>query len=188
MQAAAPPSAPPAPRRPSARRNLTRMLGFAVLIFALDQAIKLLVVVYLDLARRGSLDVLPPFLNLRMAWNRGVNFGLFASDEALARWALIALALAICVGLAVWLRHATGWRVPLFAGAIIGGALGNALDRAVYGAVADFLNMSCCGILNPFSFNIADVAIFAGVAGLLIWPQGPGTGETPRRADRPADK
>ncbi|MEM9198558.1 MAG: signal peptidase II [Pseudomonadota bacterium] len=164
------------------------MLGFAVVIFALDQAIKLLVVVYLDLARRGSLDVLPPFLNLRMAWNRGVNFGLFASEDVLARWALVALALAICVGLAVWLRNATGWRVPLFAGAVIGGALGNALDRAIYGAVADFLNMSCCGVINPFSFNVADVAIFAGVAGLLIWPQGPGAAQDPRRPDLSAGK
>ncbi|MEM9047716.1 MAG: signal peptidase II [Pseudomonadota bacterium] len=152
------------------RKTLFRMLGFALLVLAADQALKLVVVVYLDLAQRGRLDVLPPFLNLRMAWNRGVNFGLFASDSQTARWLLVALAISISAGLAVWLHRATGWVTPLCAGAVIGGALGNALDRVIYGAVADFLNMSCCGWDNPFSFNIADIAIFAGVLGLVLLP------------------
>ena len=53
------------------------------------------------------------------------------------------------------------------AGLVVGGAIGNVIDRVLYGAVADFLNMSCCGIVNPFVFNVADIAIFAG-AGVLI--------------------
>ena len=62
-----------------------------------------------------------------------------------------------------------GRRVQVAAGLVIGGALGNVVDRIAYGAVADFLNMSCCGISNPYSFNIADIAVFAGALGLLLW-------------------
>ena len=63
-----------------------------------------------------------------------------------------------------------GWRgiVHIAAGIMIGGALGNVVDRLIYGAVADFLNMSCCGIDNPFAFNVADVAIFLGAVGLAF--------------------
>jgi signal peptidase II len=58
------------------------------------------------------------------------------------------------------------------AGVLIGGALGNVVDRVVYGAVADFLNMSCCGIENPYAFNVADVAIFVGALGLVFFADG----------------
>lgn len=148
---------------------LARALAAGLAVFLLDRLTKVWVVVWLDLAGRGALDVLPPVLNLRMAWNRGVNFGLFASDGETGRWLLVALALAITLGLLLWLRRAPGWIVPLSAGAVAGGALGNALDRVLWGAVADFLNMSCCGIDNPFSFNVADVAIFAGALGLILF-------------------
>ena len=64
---------------------------------------------------------------------------------------------------------------------LIGGALGNVLDRVLYGAVADFLNMSCCGIENPYAFNVADIAIFAGAFGLVLFP-GSGSGKgSPKR-------
>ena len=114
--------------------------------------------------------MLPPVLNLRMAWNRGVNFGLFAGGSDTARWILIGIALAISAAVAVWM-----WREPpgpagrVSAGLLIGGALGNVVDRLLYGAVADFLNMSCCGIDNPFAFNVADIAIFAGALGLVLF-------------------
>ena len=79
------------------------------------------------------------------------------------------LALGISAWVFWWARSLERPIALLSAGAIVGGALGNALDRVVYGAVADFLNMSCCGIQNPFTFNIADIGIFAGAFGLILF-------------------
>ena len=137
--------------------------------FVIDQMSKVVVVHMLDLKSRLALDVIPPLLNFRMGWNRGVNFGLFAQDSDVTRWVLIALAL----GISGWLVHLAR-RLPrtiarVSAGMIVGGALANALDRVIYGAVADFLNMSCCGIQNPFTFNIADIFIFAGAFCLVFF-------------------
>jgi signal peptidase II len=143
----------------------------AALTFALDQASKWIVVQWLDLINRGEIDVLPPFLQFRMAWNTGINFGLFATNQ----WVLIAIALAISAWVLWWIwREKPGRLAQISAGLLVGGALGNVIDRIIYGAVADFLNMSCCGIENPFAFNVADVAIFAGAIGLVLF-----TGKTP---------
>ena len=114
-----------------------------------------------------------------MAWNQGINFGLFDFGAA-GRWILVVLALAICFGLLAWVRRG-GWRQALGAGMIVGGALGNVWDRLRWGAVADFINMSCCGIANPFAFNVADAAIFAGAAVLLLWSRPAGGTDTPAR-------
>ncbi|MDD9718902.1 signal peptidase II [Dinoroseobacter sp. PD6] len=142
----------------------------AVVAFAIDQLSKLVVVHWLNLKEIRAIDVLPPVLNFRMGWNHGVNFGLFGSDSEAMRWALIVLALAICAGVVIWVRReGGGTRVMVSAGLLVGGALANVLDRVIYGAVADFLNMSCCGIRNPFTFNLADVAIFAGALGLVLF-------------------
>jgi len=105
-----------------------------------------------------------------MAWNRGVNFGLFASGDDRARWALVALALAISAAVAVWAARRADLRFGVAAGLLIGGAVGNAWDRIRYGAVADFLNVTCCGFANPYSFNIADAAIFAGAVAIALLP------------------
>ncbi len=141
-------------------------------VFLLDQASKFAVVRGLDLRRLGEIDVLPPWLNFRMAWNRGMNFGLFASHADLARWILIAVALGIAIWVLWWIRKGHQGRMAhLAAGLLVGGALGNVADRLLYGAVADFLNMSCCGYENPFSFNIADIGVFAGAAGLIFFTQ-----------------
>jgi len=143
----------------------------ALIVFALDQGSKWAVVHWLGLKHRLAIDVLPPLLNFRMGWNEGVNFGLFAGHPAAMRWVLIALAFAICAWV---IRFAArdGRMVTMWAaGALVGGAMGNVLDRVLYGAVADFLNMSCCGIDNPFAFNLADVGIFAGAIALLLWAQ-----------------
>jgi signal peptidase II len=142
---------------------------WAVLAFGIDQLSKLVVVHLLDLKTRLALDVLPPLLNFRMGWNRGVNFGLFAQDSDALRWALIALAVGISAWLIHWARRLPRPLAQVSAGLIVGGALANALDRMIYGAVADFLNMSCCGIQNPFTFNIADIFIFAGAFGLIFF-------------------
>lgn len=140
------------------------------LTLAVDQAMKLVVVQLMDLQTRLAIDVLPPVLNFRMAWNRGMNFGLFANDAEVMRWVLIAMALAIALWVWMWVRRdAPGRLVQISAGLLVGGALGNVMDRLVYGAVADFLNMSCCGLRNPFSFNVADVAVFAGAFGFVLF-------------------
>jgi signal peptidase II len=138
--------------------------------FLLDQATKYGVVHLLDLRNRGEIDVLPPFLNFRMAWNYGINFGLLSGQEALTKWVLVAVALGIVLFVLVWLRREPPGRWGLIsAGLLIGGALGNVIDRLLYGAVADFLNMSCCGISNPYAFNVADITIFAGALGLVLF-------------------
>ncbi|THD73997.1 signal peptidase II [Thalassobius vesicularis] len=137
--------------------------------FLLDQASKYLVVHILNLRVRGEIDVIPPILNLRMAWNEGVNFGLFASGSDVVRWGLIVLALVIVAAVLWWVNSDPQGRWGMLsAGLLIGGALGNVVDRLLYGAVADFLNMSCCGISNPYAFNIADIAIFVGAFGLIV--------------------
>ena len=146
----------------------------AAAAFLLDQLSKVFVLYGLNLLAVYEIKVLPPFVTFRMAWNTGVNFGLFSGAEA--RWVLIAIALALVVAIYVWLvREKPGRWGAISGGILIGGALGNVLDRLVYGAVADFLNMSCCGFSNPYSFNIADVAVFAGAAGLILF-----TGEKKR--------
>ena len=131
-----------------------------------DQALKYLIVHLLDLERVRQIDLLPPWLNLRMGWNTGVNFGLFSSN----RWVLIAIALIIIGVILWWIKREPGglWH-RISAGLLIGGALGNVIDRLIYGAVADFLNMSCCGLRNPFVFNSADIAVFAGALGLVVF-------------------
>jgi len=146
---------------------MKRALTVAALIFVLDQAIKVWVVQVMDLKTLGSINVIDPYLNLRMAWNRGVNFGLGAGLDM--RWILIGVALVITAAVVWWVaREQMGKWAQISAGLLIGGALGNIIDRIVYGAVADFLNMSCCGIENPFAFNVADIAIFVGAIGLVF--------------------
>ena len=126
--------------------------------FLLDQASKVFVLWGLNLPQVGQIEIAPPYLNFRMAWNYGMNFGLFAQDSPMTRWILI------------WIRYERPRKiVMLAAGLLIGGALGNVIDRAIHGAVVDFLNMSCCGINNPYAFNIADVEIFIGAVGLALF-------------------
>ena len=138
--------------------------------FILDQASKLLVVHWMGLVRLREIDVLPPVLNFRYGENRGINFGLFDDGSELARWILIGLSAAVCLAVLVWvLRQGAGRWMQVAAGLLIGGALGNVVDRLLYGYVLDFLNMSCCGIDNPFVFNLGDVFIFAGAAGLILF-------------------
>jgi signal peptidase II len=150
----------------------------AVLTFAIDQVSKWLIVHRLDLINREVIEVWPPFLQFRMAWNKGINFGLFATNQ----WVLIAIALAITGWVLWWMRkEKPGLMAQISAGLLVGGALGNVVDRIIYGAVADFLNMSCCGVENPYAFNVADITIFAGAIGLVLFTGKP----TPKRRKTP---
>lgn len=145
----------------------------AILVFCIDRLSKFWVLAVLDLGHWQVIEVWPPFLVFRLAWNRGINFGFLNNigvDAGVMRWTLIAVAVAISVALVWWARRRRGTPggavLATGAGIVIGGALSNAWDRIWYteAAVFDFLNMSCCGIVNPYAFNIADVAIFAGAA------------------------
>lgn len=139
--------------------------------FLADQASKYVVIHAMGLSRRMAIDVLPPLLNFRYGENRGINFGLLGNDGELTRWLLILFSLIVVFAVWYWVRtrHAGSVRMLLCAGLLIGGALGNVIDRLLYGYVLDFLNMSCCGIHNPFVFNLADVFIFAGAIGLVLF-------------------
>lgn len=146
--------------------------------FLIDQISKYLVVHWMELARLRSIDVLPPLLNLRYGENRGINFGLLNGDADWMRWVLIGFSLVVVIAVWYWVRR---WhpsrRMQFSAGLLIGGALGNVVDRLIYGYVLDFLNMSCCGFQNPFVFNIADVFIFAGAVGLVLFDTGSKAGK-----------
>lgn len=137
-------------------------LAFAVIV--LDQASKWLIVArVMDPPRRIEVT---PFFNLVLAWNPGVSFGMFNSGSPLAVWGLAAVALLIVVVLLVWLTR-VGHRLGAAAiGLIVGGAVGNVIDRLRFGAVADFLDFHVSGYHWP-AFNVADSAITIGVLFLL---------------------
>ncbi|MEM7427185.1 MAG: signal peptidase II [Pseudomonadota bacterium] len=151
----------------------------ALIAFAVDQAHKWWMLGPFDIAARQPVRI-APFMDLVLAWNHGVSYGWFSSLGANGRWILIAVSLAITVMLAVWLVKATDRLSALALGLLIGGALGNALDRVIHGAVADFFFFHGFGF-SWYVFNLADVAIVAGVAGLLYasWTAG-GTTEATR--------
>ena len=138
-------------------------------ILTLDQITKYLVVFYMNLIERGQMSVWPGFIHFHMAWNSGINFGLFSNNGLAARWILIVIALGICGVVTYWMRRETRSIALISAGMVIGGAVGNVVDRILHGSVADFLNITCCGLHNPFAFNVADIAIFAGLLGLMLF-------------------
>jgi signal peptidase II len=144
-------------------------LAVAAAAAALDQASKLWLLFVFDLGARGIVT-LTPFLDLVLTWNTGISYGLFRQEGPLGQWALLALKLIAVALLWIWLSRAT-WRTTAVAlGLIIGGALGNAIDRFAYGAVADFVLFHVTTANFSFKwyvFNLADVAIVAGVVGLL---------------------
>ena len=144
-------------------------LATAATTTLLDQALKLWLLFVFDLQGRGLVR-LTPFLDLVLVWNRGISYGLFQQDGPLGRWVLLALTLAAVALLWTWLVRSSSWLMVLALGLIIGGALGNAIDRVAYGAVADFVLLHLTTSSFSFKwyvFNLADAAIVAGVAGLL---------------------
>ncbi|MGH6901453.1 MAG: signal peptidase II [Geminicoccaceae bacterium] len=133
----------------------------AGLVILLDQLSKLAILALLDDA-----VVVTPFLNLVVVWNRGVSFGMLDSAGALMPWLLSVLALAVVAALGVWLRRVEHPLAGVALGLIIGGALGNVIDRVRFGAVVDFLDVHALGYHWP-AFNVADSAICVGAALLL---------------------
>jgi signal peptidase II len=142
----------------------------AVAAAVLDQASKLWLIFVTDLASRAPI-ALTPFLDLVLTWNTGISYGLFPQEGPLGQWALLALKVIAAVLLWIWLARASSRLTAVALGLIIGGAIGNAIDRLAYGAVADFVLFHITTANFNFRwyvFNIADVAIVIGVA-LLIY-------------------
>ena len=152
------------PRSPISRQGWSAYATAAVLL-GLDQLSKTWVLNGLHLAERGVAPVLPPLLRFSLVWNRGFSFGLLSGVE-LARWGLSVFSVAVAVALALWARRVRRPVPALGIGLIIGGAIGNAVDRVRYGAVVDFIDVTRIGF--PWIFNVADSAITVGVILLLL--------------------
>ena len=141
----------------------------AVVALVLDQASKLWLLFVFELGRHGAVQV-TPFFDLVLAWNTGISYGWFQSTSELGQWVLLAIKALAVVLLAVWMARSKSRLAVIGLGLIIGGAIGNAIDRLLYGAVVDFalLHAEIAGkTYNWYVFNLADVAIVAGVIGLL---------------------
>ncbi len=143
-----------------------RGLLAALVVLIADQASKYWVLNVLDLPDLRTVALLP-VLSLTMVWNQGVTFGLLHQDGPGGAWILTAIALAVVVGLTVWMRRAERGVVAVALGAIAGGAIGNAIDRIRYGAVVDFIHAHAFG-WSWYVFNVADAAIVCGVAVLML--------------------
>ena len=144
-------------------------LAAAAIACALDQAFKLWLLFVFKLAERGAVAV-APFVDLVLTWNTGISYGWFQQEGPFGQWALLALKAVAVALLWIWLARAGSRLTALALGLIIGGAIGNAIDRLAYGAVADFVLLhleTATGRFNWYVFNLADVAIVAGVAVLL---------------------
>ena len=141
----------------------------AVVTLVIDQASKLWLLYVFDLAQRGAVRI-TPFFDLVLAWNVGISFGWFQNDGFLAQAVLTTIKAVAVIVLAVWMARSRTLLATVALGLIIGGAIGNAIDRVAYGAVVDFalFHIDIGGnTFNWYVFNLADVAIVAGVAALL---------------------
>jgi signal peptidase II len=141
----------------------------AIVTLLLDQASKLWLLYVFDIGHRGTVQV-TPFFDLVLAWNIGISFGWFQNDGQFAQIALMAVKAAAVIALAIWMARSRTLLATVALGLIIGGAIGNAIDRFTYGAVVDFalFHVQIGGkTFNWYVFNLADVAIVAGVIALL---------------------
>ena len=141
----------------------------ALAVIALDQASKLWLLRVYDIVHNGAVRV-TPFFDLVLAWNTGISYGWFRDEGAAGQAILLAVKAVAVVVLAIWMARSHSRLATFALGLIIGGAIGNAIDRLAYGAVVDFALFHVQIGGKPFNwyvFNLADVAIVAGVAGLL---------------------
>ncbi|MFZ0108746.1 MAG: signal peptidase II [Pseudolabrys sp.] len=144
-------------------------LTVALTACALDQASKIYLLFVFDLAANGPVR-LGPFIDIVLARNTGISYGLFQTQGPLGQWILLAFKAVAVLLLSVWLARAKDRLIALSLGLIIGGAAGNAIDRLAHGWVADFVFFHISTAdwrFNWYVFNLADVAIVAGVIGLL---------------------
>lgn len=155
----------------SGLRGRPLVLGLLVAagVVVLDQVSKLWLLFIFDLELRTPVR-LAPFLDLVVVWNTGISYGLFPQSGALGQWMLLGIKAVAAVLLSAWLVRAESRLTAVALGVIIGGAVGNAIDRLVFGAVFDFILLHLTTSSFTFRwyvFNLADVAIVAGVIGLI---------------------
>lgn len=151
----------------------------AILAFAVDQGHKWWMLKVFGIAERSPVTV-TPFFDLVMVWNRGISYGLFQQETSTGQWILLAVTMVIVAIMLRWLYTAGDALVAVAVGLVIGGALGNATDRLVHGAVADFFSFHVtvgASEYHWYVFNLADVAIVAGVV-LLLYDSFMGNKET----------
>jgi signal peptidase II len=144
-------------------------IAAAGITLVLDQASKFWLLDVFDIAHRGAVRI-TSFFDLVLAWNIGISFGWFQNDSPAAQIALMAVKAIAVIALAVWMARSRTLMATVALGLIIGGAIGNAVDRLLYGAVVDFalFHVQIAGkTFNWYVFNLADVAIVAGVIALL---------------------
>lgn len=153
------------------------LVAFVVLV--LDQVSKTAVLAW-SASWTESLHQVTPFLDFVSLWNTGISYGLFPQGEA-GRWVLVAVKVGAALLFGMWLTRATRRREALALGLLIGGAIGNAVDRVVYGAVFDFVSLHALGY-RWYVFNIADVAVVVGVALLLYDAMRGGASKSPPSA------
>lgn len=148
-------------------RSRTWAIAAALTIFVADQLTKWVVSGPLQLQSVGQIYLLPIF-NLTWTENRGISLGLLAASGELGRWLLVAMTAAIAGGIAWWITHEHKKWDQVALGLVLGGAVGNILDRVRFGYVVDFADLHF-GDFRPFLvFNVADAAISIGVAILLL--------------------
>lgn len=146
-------------------KHVWQGLGLAALVAALDQLSKWIIVAHV-MNPPVQIEV-TSFFNLVLAHNRGVSFGMFAAGSELGKWILVGLALIISGFLVRWLFQSSSPFSIIALGLILGGAVGNVIDRVLIGAVVDFLDFHAFGTHWP-AFNVADTTIFLGAAGLIF--------------------
>lgn len=156
---------------------------FSALLFIADQLSKWFVLVPLRLREVGQVPVLPPLLNATYVENHGISLGMLTADSATERWLLVLVTAAISALILRWIAREPNAKDRLALGAILGGALGNIVDRVRLGYVVDFVD------LMPFNrffiFNVADAAISLGVVALVVRSFWPGSTSSTAKQEEP---
>ena len=157
-----------APAEIRLKRNRAWAFAIALVVFVFDQAMKWLVIAPLNLRGQPEQTItITSFFNLHWVENRGVSLGLFSAGSETGRWALVALTAAIAIFVAVWMWRERSRDDSVALALILGGALGNVIDRLRFGYVVDFLDLHAFGWHWP-AFNVADSAITVGAALVIL--------------------
>lgn len=152
--------------QPGVTRWGWRAYALAAVVLILDQLTKYWILSVVRLPEGATMEVFPP-LQFTRIWNEGVSFGLFQAQHDLVRWGMVAFNVIVAVLLAYWVRTQVRLLPAVGLGLLIGGAIGNAIDRARFGAVVDFIDVQRLGFF-PWIFNIADAGITIGVIFILL--------------------